>query len=121
MQSVMTEADGLGSAIKTARFTLGLSLIKTATPAAISATYLQKIESGEAKHPSPHILHRLSGVLGVPYVHLMELAGYVAPNRGECLERPPVRVLPVGDLTPDERRAVAAFIAYLRSVRARSP
>ena len=116
-----TEATGtrgdLGTEIRKARLALGLSLRNAATPVAVSATYLQKIESGEATNPSPHILHRLSGVLGVPYAHLMELAGYVVPSCSERLGHHKRHILPINDLTPSERRAVTAFIAYLRSVR----
>ena len=107
----------LGQELRNVRRTLGLSLKAAAEPAGISATYLQKLETGEVKTPSPNVLHRLSGALNVPYPDLMELAGYVVPGRGEMAANPFEHALSASDLTAEERSAVAAFIGYLRAGR----
>ena len=107
----------LGQELRNVRRTLGLSLKAAAEPAGISATYLQKLETGEVKTPSPNVLHRLSGALNVPYADLMELAGYVVPGRGEMAANPFEHALSASDLTAEERSAVAAFIGYLRAGR----
>ena len=107
----------LGQELRNVRLTLGLSLKAAATPAGISATYLQKLESGEVKAPSPHVRYGLSSALRVPYPDLMELAGYPVPGRREMAGTPLGHALSASDLTAEERRAVAAFIRYLRAER----
>ena len=92
-----------------------------ARPAKISAAYLQKLEAGMVKNPSPRVLHRLATVLDVSYGKLMELAGYVVPAADRATGRttPTLaqQALLPQDLTDEEWRAVAAFIAYLREQR----
>ena len=113
-------AERLGGQLQTVRDTRGLSLKSVADPAEISPTYLQKLERGEVRNPSPHVLHRLAGVLDVSYVELMKLAGYVVPassaeseggrNGSSIL----AQALSSEDLSEDEERQVADFLAYLR-------
>ena len=107
----------LSQELRNVRLTLGLSLKVAATPAGISATYLQKLETGEVKNPSPHVLYGLSSALSVPYPDLMELAGYPVPGRRKTAGTPLDHALSASDLTAEERRAVAAFIRYLRAER----
>jgi transcriptional regulator with XRE-family HTH domain len=115
----------LGEHLKTVRMVHGLSLRAVAQPAEISVAYLQKLEGGEVLQPSPNVLRRLARALGVSYESLMDLAGY-APNESSDLD--PVlgsrsrmdsfaSVIDSTDLSEDERRAVAAFIAHLRDQR----
>jgi HTH-type transcriptional regulator, competence development regulator len=90
----------------------------TAGPAEISTAYLQKLESGAVQQPSPHVLHRLAKVLEVPYSTLMSLAGYLLPDREPVLAATAFdSALTSTDLTDDERKAVAAFVAHLREQR----
>lgn len=109
----------LGDQLKAVRQVRGLSLKAVAEPAEISTAYLQKLEGGEVGQPSPHVLHRLAGVLDIPYATLMELAGYVVPERetaalaGNAFDH----ALNSADLSESERNAVAAFIAHLRNQR----
>jgi hypothetical protein len=57
-------------------------------------------------------------VLDIPYAMLMELAGYVVPEKDGVLAANTFdHALGSSDLTEDERKAVAAFIAYLREQR----
>ncbi|MCY4087745.1 MAG: helix-turn-helix transcriptional regulator [Actinomycetia bacterium] len=107
----------LGQELRSVRLALGLSLKTAAGPAGISATYLQKLEAGEVKSPSPNVLHGLADTLNIPYTGLMELAGYVVPDTSERPANPFEHALSASDLTADERRAVAAFIAHLRDQR----
>lgn len=107
----------LGRELRNVRRVRGLSLKAAADPAGISATYLQKLETGEVKNPSPNVLYGLSGTLDMPYPDLMELAGYVVPDRGEMAANPFEHALAASDLTAEERSAVAAFIGYLRAGR----
>ncbi|KPL08944.1 hypothetical protein AMJ71_07735 [candidate division TA06 bacterium SM1_40] len=111
----------LGKELKAVRQIQGLSLSAVARPAKISAAYLQKLEAGMVKNPSPRVLHRLATVLDVSYGKLMELAGYVVPAADRATGRttPTLaqQALLPQDLTDEEWRAVAAFIAYLREQR----
>ncbi len=113
--TVMTSE--LGEQLRDVRAALGRSLKAVAEPAEISTTYLQKLEGGEVRNPSPNILHRLAATLNVPYADLMRLAGYVVPDGGTGAASPFEHALASSDLTDDERRAVAAFISHLRDQR----
>jgi HTH-type transcriptional regulator, competence development regulator len=111
--------NAFGDQLRSVRQVRGLSLKAVAEPAGISTAYLQKLEGGEVRQPSPHVLHRLSEVLNVPYSMLMELAGYIVPDREEGVLAASTfdHALSSADLTDDERKAVAAFIAHLREQR----
>lgn len=112
-------SEALGHQLKTVRQIRGLSLRAVASPADISVAYLQKLEAGEVRQPSPNVLLRLGKVLEIPYSTLMELSGYVSPEptfellRGNSFGH----ALDSADLTEEERKAVAAFIAHLRDQR----
>ena len=115
---------GLGCDLKAVRTLKGLSLSAVARPAKISPAYVQKLEAGVVKNPSPRVLHRLAGVLDISYVRMMELAGYVMPlpeETGGHINRNLVQqALQAEELTDQEQRAVAAFIAYLKEQRLKS-
>lgn len=104
---------GLGEQLRSVRKLRGLSLKAVAEPADISPAYLQKLEGGNVGQPSPHVLHRLGEVLEIPYAKLMELAGYVVPEQTPTTSAFN-HALSSSDLTPEEEKAVAAFIAHLR-------
>jgi DNA-binding XRE family transcriptional regulator len=93
----------MGERLRGAREELGLSTQELAKRAKISPGYLFKLESGAVGTPSPRVLHRLAGVAGVPYVTLMQLAGYVMPE-GAPAPPPPKRKS--GEPAPDNGRIV---------------
>jgi hypothetical protein len=73
------------------------------------------------------VLLRLGKALDVRYETLMELSGYTLPTPAGVLE-PLGAVAPTDsfaqalnstDLSEDERKAVAAFVAHLRDQRAK--
>ena len=113
--------DELGRELRRVRQMKNLSLQAVAGPAEISPTYLQKLEQGAVKSPSPPVLYRLAKALDLPYITLMEAAGY--------LERPQVDGANLGnsnllshalrgeDLTVEEARAVAEYLAFIRQRR----
>jgi HTH-type transcriptional regulator, competence development regulator len=108
----------LGDRLRQVRQIRGLSLKAVAEPASISIAYLQKLEGGDVKQPSPNVLHRLGGALDIPYPTLMELAGYVVPEKDGVLAANTFdHALSSSDLSEDERQAVAAYIALLRQQR----
>ena len=104
--------DELGSELKTVRQVKRLSL---------NATYLQKLEAGIVKNPSPRVLNRIARVLDISYTRMMELAGYIMPAQQPKHEPGQTGIvkdaLDLTDLSAAEFRAVAAFITYLRKQR----
>jgi transcriptional regulator with XRE-family HTH domain len=86
----------MGERLRAGREAVGLSTQAAAERARISTGYLFKLESGYVGTPSPRVLHRLSGVLGVPYWTLMRLAGYVVPN---AEDPPELHETPTGEPT----------------------
>jgi transcriptional regulator with XRE-family HTH domain len=111
----------LGAELRKARDHMGASLQAIADTAKISAAYLQKLERGEVTTPSPRVLRRLASSVGLPYLGLMELAGYLDEEElAEArLSEPSPRPHPLASqkLTPEEWRAVGAFIKTLVAER----
>ncbi|MDY6796434.1 MAG: helix-turn-helix transcriptional regulator [Actinomycetota bacterium] len=111
----------LGNELGKAREDKGLSLASVADPANISAAYLHKLERGVINSPSPRVLARLAAVLEVGYLRLMELAGYLDEEqlaRARLREpSPPPHPLAGQQLTPEEWRAIGAFIKMLIAQR----
>lgn len=111
----------LGIELKKARDHMGASLQAIADTAKISAAYLQKLERGEVATPSPRVLRRIASCLGLPYLDLMQFAGYL--EKEELAEtrliEPSPRPHPLAGrkLTPEEWRAVGAFIRTLVAER----
>jgi len=107
----------LGTELKRARDVLGLSLKATAKPAKISGAYLHKLERGVVNSPSPRVLSRLAVTLEVPYLRLMELAGYLDEEQlaRAWLREPSPKPHPLAgqQLTAKEWQAVGAYIKTL--------
>lgn len=108
----------LGSQLKDVRALRGDSLRTVASATGISAAYLLKLEQGQVTTPSPHVLLNLSKHYEVSYLQLMQLAGY-ATDDGPRHSRRPVGVLAEAlaaqELTPEEERAMTAFLSSLRA------
>ena len=110
-------ADGdptLGETLKKVRGLRERSLKSVADGAAISPAYLQKLEKGQVDAPSPHVLHRLAAELGVEYLDLMRLAGYVVPEAAGRRSGAMAQALSSEELTEDEARALATFLKMYR-------
>ncbi len=111
----------LGTELRKARDQMGVSLQAIADTANISTAYLQKLERGEVSSPSPHVLRRLASSVGLPYLGLMKLAGYLDEEESAeaRLQKPSPRLHPLAgqQLTPEEWRAVGGFIKRLVAER----
>ncbi len=93
------------------------SLAEVATAAAISTTYLQKLEAGAVRQPSPNVLHQLAQALGVEYADLMRLAGYVVPTERGGSERPRNELryaLSSEELTEEEGQELTEYLDWYR-------
>src|SRR6266700_2681241 len=96
-----------------------LSLNSVADEADISPAYLQRLERGGVKAPSPPVLQRLARALKLPYPKLMEMAGYLEPHE-EADEPSPnlvAHALMAEELTPEEALALAEYLAFYRHQR----
>lgn len=112
------EETTLGQFIQQGRLLKGLSLARAAKKANISAAYQKKLEADDVKQPSPHMLKAVAEALDLEYVALMQLAGYLVPGEAQRnIASEFGFALSSADLTDDERKAVAAYVALLRQQR----
>ena len=114
-------ATSLGAQLHEVRRLKDLSLKGVSEPAGISAAYLQKLERNEVKRPSPHVLHALAEVLEVPYVALMEAAGYVVPVADQKKVKPGsvlAHALSSEDVTEEEAEVLARYLRWYRNEEA---
>lgn len=114
-------ATSLGAQLHEVRRLKDLSLKAVSERAGISAAYLQKLERNEVKRPSPHVLHALAEVLEVPYVALMEAAGYVVPVADEKKVKPGsvlAHALSSEDVTEEEAEVLARYLRWYRNEEA---
>ncbi len=118
--TVMTEHT-LGSRLRQARELRQLSLSAVAKEAEISTAYLQKLEVGDVKAPSPNHLYRLSNVLEIEYSELMRLAGYIVPNETAAAAKKRrnelTHAMSSEELTEDEANVLAEYLLWYRSRR----
>lgn len=107
----------LGSELAQLRSLRQQTLRAVADAAGISSAYLLKLERDDVQTPSPHVLQRLAEHFAVSYMSLMQLAGYRTTDDWQPAPKPGVLAdaLMAEPLTEEEERAVAAFLATLRS------
>jgi HTH-type transcriptional regulator, competence development regulator len=110
-------APSFGSALRQAREVRELSAIDAARAAGISAAYLSRLENDAVKKPSPHVLHRLSEALGLPYADLMRLSGYLVPGDSTGIGGEAVGSALFANLTEDEREELLEYLAWYRTRR----
>jgi transcriptional regulator with XRE-family HTH domain len=106
----------LGDRLRRAR--QNRSLTEVATAAGISTAYLQKLEAGAVRQPSPNVLHQLADALAISYADLMRLAGYVVPGERTSAKRPRNELryaLSSEELTAEEARELAEYLDWYRT------
>lgn len=121
--AVATPAAVLGSRIRQARELREKSISVVAKEAGISTAYLQKLEVGDVRQPSPNILYKLSQALDIEYAELMRLAGYVVPNDRSIATRRRNELkhaLSSEELTEEEADELAAYLQWYRKRRQQS-
>jgi len=94
-----------------------LPLSAVAAAADISTAYLQKLEAGSVKQPSPNILYQLAEALEIDYAELMRLAGYIVPNQPEDSGRRRnelTHALSSEELTEQEAEELAKYLEWYR-------
>lgn len=70
------EDNEFGNYVKGIRKTAGITLLELQNQSGVSQPYLSNIENGKRGIPTPDILNKIAGPLGVSYAHLMHKAGY---------------------------------------------
>ncbi len=93
-------------------------LTEVAAAAAISTAYLQKLEVGGVRQPSPNVLHQLAEALSIDYASLMRLAGYVVPSERGGSRRPRNELryaLNSEELTDEEAQELAEYLDWYRT------
>ena len=91
--------------------------VEEATDKEISNAYLSQLENGKITKPSPIILHALASVYGVPYVTLMERAGYLSrsESRGAGKKHGRIATFSVDNLSAKEEHELLKYLAWYRS------
>jgi len=109
----------LGIRLRKVRDRREQSLSTVAKLADISTAYLQKLESGSVRQPSPRILLQLSKALETEYAELMRLAGYLIPSDHDQLNLRPRNELTHArsseSLTEDEANELVNYLDWYRS------
>jgi len=107
----------LGTYLWHQRQVLGWSLRQAEDKSNVSNAYINQIELGEIRKPSPGILLRLANAYGAPYQHLMELAGHIAVTESPSTKLRgalPTSTLPDLQLTREEEKEVREFVSWIR-------
>jgi len=116
--STASTATDLGAHLRHKRELRGKSLNAIASAASISAAYLQKLEAGGVKQPSPNVLHQLAQALELDYAELMRLAGYIVPGDARGTRRRRRNELTYAlsseELTDDEGKELARYLEWYR-------
>lgn len=96
-------------------------LSAVAADASISTAYLQKLESGSVRKPSPNVLYQIAHALEMDYAELMRLAGYVVPNDEKAVSKRRrnelTHALSSEELSDDEAAELARYLDWYRSRR----
>jgi len=103
----------LGEYLAAVRTVSQLSLrdVEQATNKLVSNAYLSQLEKDKIGKPSPNILHALASAYKISYEELMARAGYVSSDPAHAR----AATFSLGKVTPDEQRALTAYLTFLRS------
>ncbi|WP_353806888.1 helix-turn-helix transcriptional regulator [Mesorhizobium sp.] len=97
-----------------------MSLRSVEASTGISNAYLSQLEHGKIRMPAPQNLHALAAEYRVPYVLLMELAGY--PTSEPQPDEPPVAsrlAARMGAVSDEEEEQLLEYLAFIRSRKRR--
>jgi transcriptional regulator with XRE-family HTH domain len=115
--TVPQDATTLGTHLAAIRRDRGLSLrqVEEQTKKQISNAYLNQIETGKIKQPSPNILYMLAETYRADYHILMRLAGYVTETRSDAERHGRASTLSEMNLSEGEEAELLRFLGFLRS------
>jgi len=108
----------LGELLAAARRKRRWTLREVERRTGIHNAHLSQIEKGGIERPAPNLLWTLSALYELDYAKLLSLAGHAqAGSSPRDASRSPAgaALRAMGDLAPEEQRAVLAFIDELKS------
>jgi transcriptional regulator with XRE-family HTH domain len=116
-------ANELGRKLREARERQDRSLSDVVSQAGISTAYLQKLEAGGVKGPSPNVLFKIAQALKLEYAELMRLADYVVPAEKQKATRRRNELtyaLSSEELTDEEARELQRYLDFFRKQKKRA-
>ena len=114
----MSHEEQLGTYLKRARKTVGLTLRAVEGETGISNGYLSQLESGQVRRPSPVNLHKLSELYRLPYAEMMEAAGYPIPSTQYSNEEQRFFAR-IGETSHEEKEALLEYLEFMRTRKKR--
>lgn len=107
----------LGEHLAAIRAARGLSLrrVEELSHKQISNPYLNQIERGKIRQPSPNILYTLADIYQASYEQLMELAGYFNPSADTTARHGKLATLSEMNLNEAEEQTLAKYLQFLRN------
>jgi transcriptional regulator with XRE-family HTH domain len=109
----------LGERLRKLRESRGWSLREVAAKAKVNHGYLSQVERGDVAEPSPSTLHKIVAGYEVPFLTLMEWAGYIDAPRRDLTANQAVALSYFGDdVSNEELAAIRAVLDAIRSRRA---
>lgn len=110
----------LGEKLRQYRNLKGFTLREVEKETKISNGYLNQLEQGKVREPSPRILHELAKCYNVPYEHLLELVGYIVPKGQDSKKKATgIAFSLFEDLTPDEEEELLKYLEFIREKKRR--
>ena len=121
---MLPKTSKLGRRLREVREVRGWSLHTAARKAGVSAAYVQKLERGEVRAPSPHKLQNLARAYAVEYGELMGLAGYGESTSAVSPGAEPMNMLAQAlmaeSLTQEEIEDLASYLRWRRQEKRRT-
>ena len=114
------EETSLGQVLKEARQINQFTLRQVEEITEISNAYISQFENDKIKNPSANILYKLANLYKISFEFLLTKAGVIQEpiENGRPLTG---SALYAKDLSPDEERALAEYLAFIRFQNKKKP
>lgn len=100
---------------------LSLRRVEELTNKQVSNPYLNQIETGKIRQPSPNVLYILASVYNASYERMMELAGYTNAKPTTDARHGKLATLSELNLTDGEELELARYLQFIRAKEAKEP
>ena len=101
----------LGEKLKQLRTLKGVTLRVVEEKTGISNGYLNQLETGKVKEPSPNKLHALAKFYDYSYSSLLKIAGYMVPSEKKATG---LAFKKWANLTHEEEEELLSHLEYIR-------
>jgi len=105
----------LGKHLKKIRESLGLTLRKVEESTGISNGYINQIETGHVKQPSPRYLYKLAELYKVSYEELCAFAEYLLPQKDSEPKMTGIAFSLLQNLSTEENDELMDYLKYIRA------